>query len=119
MRFFEKLSNGTLEERFGANNPFSSINVGALSRPVAVDLDGDTDLDLVVGASDGSLRYFETGADGSVVEKTGAENPFKDISASAGSSPSFVNFDGDPNSRNKLQKGAIDVGRKRVSGTTW
>ena len=43
----------------GPDNPFGLADVGSISKPSFVDLDGDGDLDAFVGASDGNTRFFE------------------------------------------------------------
>jgi hypothetical protein len=77
---------------------FSSFDVGGNSAPKLVDLDADGDLDAVVGAWDGTLRYFVntgTSADPVFVEATGVANPFSGIDVGGGSSPELADLDGD------------------------
>ena len=45
--------------RTGTANPFNGINVGTYSTPSFADINGDGDQDLVVGESNGTLRYYE------------------------------------------------------------
>ncbi|NJL28614.1 MAG: VCBS repeat-containing protein [Thermoanaerobaculia bacterium] len=77
---------------------FSRFDFGFLSTPEVVDLDGDGDLDVVVGSAAGGVRLLEnTGAAGSValVERTGAGNPFAGLALDQRTSPELVDLDGD------------------------
>ncbi|MEM7408668.1 MAG: VCBS repeat-containing protein [Myxococcota bacterium] len=52
-------------ERTGPANPFDGIDVGSDAAPAVLDLEGDGDPDLVVGAADGTLSTLEnTGSAG-------------------------------------------------------
>ena len=64
----------------GADNPLGAITPISSSAPAFVDLDGDGDLDLVVGALD-TVRVFRN-EDGSNVftELTGTDNPLAGLS---------------------------------------
>ncbi len=84
--------------RTGAANPFNGVDVGNRSAPVFADLDGDGDLDGVVGALDGTLIYFEnTGSVTSPVftPRTGTANPFNGVDVGLSSRPAFADLDGD------------------------
>src|SRR4051812_6953554 len=81
-------------EQAGAANPFNGVDVGTYSAPSFADLDGDGDLDAVVGAQDGTLRSFFN-AGGVFTEQTGAANPFNGLDFGDYSMPSFADLDGD------------------------
>ncbi|BAZ12675.1 YD repeat-containing protein [Calothrix sp. NIES-4071] len=79
-------------------NPFNGIDVGDLSSPALVDIDGDNDLDLIAGSADGTLKYYKnTGSatNPSYVAQTGTANPFNSIDVGLLSSPAFADLDGD------------------------
>jgi hypothetical protein len=82
----------------GTANPFNGFDVGALSKPSFVDLDGDGRLDLVAGAYDGTLlAWRNTGSTtaAAFTALTGSDNPFNGINVASDSAPSFVDLDGD------------------------
>jgi hypothetical protein len=83
-------------ELTGGANPFATINVGANSAPVFVDLDLDGDTDLVVGNADGTLAYFRNDG-GTFTPRTGTDNPFNGIDVGTNAKPVFVDKEFNPN----------------------
>ena len=85
-------------EQTGAANPFNTVDVGGFSAPGFADLDGDGDLDAVVGEIDGNLNYFENTGSATApafTARTGAANPFDGVDVGYSSTPSFADLDGD------------------------
>ncbi|WP_193943783.1 FG-GAP repeat domain-containing protein [Sphaerospermopsis aphanizomenoides] len=79
-------------------NPFNGIDVGSFSAPTLADLDGDKDLDAVVGADDGTLLYYRntgTATNPVYVQQTDTANPFNGIDVGSFSAPTFADLDGD------------------------
>jgi Ca2+-binding RTX toxin-like protein len=84
-------------EQTGSNNPFNGIDIGSLSAPTFADIDGDGDLDLVVGKGDGTLNYYKNTGSAiapSYTEQTGTNNPFNGIDIGSLSAPTFADIDG-------------------------
>jgi Ca2+-binding RTX toxin-like protein len=83
---------GNFTELTGAANPFDGFNVGGTySAPAAIDLDGDGDLDLVVGSNYGDLVVLENDGSGG----WSAGGILADVSVYAFSTPTVVDLDGD------------------------
>ena len=78
-----------------ATNPFYGIDVGAgkaLSKPFAIDLDNDGDLDLLVGKANNWFKYFENVGSaqnpGFTLREGEDDNPFHHLGATVHSSGS-------------------------------
>jgi hypothetical protein len=93
LRFFEN-DGGTHTEQRGTMNPFEGVIVGSNLHPVFLDFDGDSDIDLIAGAGDGSVMYWER-TDGELIPAEGVDNPFDVIDAVSTAAPALVDLDDD------------------------
>jgi hypothetical protein len=93
IRVFEN-DNGAFAPMADADNPFDELILDDFARPAFADVDGDGDLDLVVGGSYGALQLFGNDA-GIFTERTGVDNPFASILVDYAAAPAFVDLDGD------------------------
>ena len=85
-------------QQTGTANPFNGIDVGNGSAPTLADIDGDGDLDALIGAEDGTLYYYQnTGSSTAPVytAQTGTANPFNGIDIGDYSNPTLADIDGD------------------------
>jgi hypothetical protein len=89
---------GHFEARSGAANPFGDIDGGWSSQIALCDWDGDGNLELLYGTSQGAIRYFvaptRRGAV-AVVELVGADNPFANVDTDDDAAPFCYDVDGD------------------------
>ncbi|MCZ8280329.1 MAG: FG-GAP-like repeat-containing protein, partial [Acetobacteraceae bacterium] len=82
----------------GSANPFNGIDVGWISAPSFVDLDGNGRLDLVSGEEYGTLLAWRNTGSATApafTALTGSANPFNRIDVGRFSTPSFVDLDSD------------------------
>ena len=101
LRYFENIgtvANPDFIQRTGAVNPLDSIDAGVGSIPLLVDLDSDSNFDLIVGYEDGTFHYFEntgTSTSPDFTQRTGVNNPLDGITVGIESRPAMVDLDGD------------------------
>ena len=85
------------------NTDYPLKNIGIIhAAPIFVNLDGDSELELVVGGNHndktrGILKYFDKNNSGTYVEQTGENNPFGSLTVPLRPLPSFTDKDGDGN----------------------
>ncbi|MGH2563692.1 MAG: T9SS type A sorting domain-containing protein, partial [Ginsengibacter sp.] len=82
----------------GASNPFNGLGVGYNSAPTFADLDGDGDMDALVGSYDGTIYYFKNTGTTSAplfVLQTGGADPLNGVNVGSYSAPALVDIDND------------------------
>ena len=103
IHYFVKLPGATsYQEERGAANPFDGVDVGDDAAPTFKDIDGDGDMDAVVGNSLGKIKLFLNTGTASAAEfreLSDEENIYSDINIRSSITPIFADITGDGNSK--------------------
>ncbi len=116
LRFYENTGSailGAFIQRTGGANPFNGASASRAA-PTLGDLDGDGDLDLVVGEFLGIFHYFQNTGNARTplfVERTGTANPFNGLAVGAGSFATVTLGDVDHDGDLDLMAGDESLGR--------
>ncbi|HHP7242941.1 MAG TPA: FG-GAP-like repeat-containing protein [Cyclobacteriaceae bacterium] len=94
IRYFER-EGDNFTEKFGAENPLSGFVDGQLTKLRFEDLDGDGDMDAIIGKDNGELQFWASNGDGSYAQQSNEANPFNGISVGERAAPAFADLDGD------------------------
>ena len=81
-----------------SDNAFGLSDIGYISHPTFVDIDGDGDLDAFIGAEDGNIHFFRNTSTNSSIPAFNLEssdNAFGLSDIGRFNSPTFVDIDGD------------------------
>src|SRR5262249_51817039 len=114
--YFKKIGRATgtgYVNQTGSAKPFEGFDGRSNAGPALADVDGDGDLDLVVGKDTGTLWYFKnTGTAGSpaYANQTGSANPFDGFDVGSNSTPALADLDLD---------GDLDLVVGKDTGTLW
>jgi hypothetical protein len=99
-------------------NPFGLADVGRWASPIFVDIDGDGDLDALVGEEYGNTVFFEnTGTATAPLFGTSSANPFGLGGVGAYAAPRFADIDGDGDLDAFIGKDTGDIVFFRNTGT--
>ncbi len=92
LRFLRNESGFFSEE---TQNLISQIDIGTASKPALADLDGDGDIDMLIGGNLGQLKHFENTGNSFFPSFNKAANIFEGIDVGSYSAPALVDWDSD------------------------
>jgi hypothetical protein len=102
VKFYENTGNinePSFVKGIGQNNPLQLVKEIDSSLPFAlVDIDNDGDLDIFIGAKDGTVKFYENTGSAShavFVVRIGQNNPLNGIDVVSNSAPTLVDIDND------------------------
>jgi len=103
------------------NDPFQGVSAGLALAPAFNDLDGDGDLDMVIGNSVGELTVFRNGTNGvaGYFNAWDGVNPLGAVSVPNGATPTWVDLDGDGDSDLVVGTRDGDIFAFRNGGDGW
>jgi len=109
-------------EMTGSGSPVAGLSTGGITKahPHLVDLDGDGDLDLVLGGSSDAVAYYRntgTESEAVFVAQTGAANPFNGLTPGTLNAPFFVDIEMDGDLDMVIGEGGGTLKLYRNNGT--